>query len=135
MKVSCLFLAVLMFSCTPQRKDDIIVNFNEKITVAVNQTRNVGRDDNKVSVRVNNIQDNRCPKGTECIWEGYVNVEFLLSNSSSQQTAFTLCLGRCDIINKTAALNVALGSENYKITLFEVSEGEGAKAVFAVEKI
>jgi hypothetical protein len=133
--INCLILTVLLFSCAPQRKDDILVNFNEKITLAVNQPKAVGGAGNEVSIKVNNIQDSRCPKDVVCVWEGYVDVEFLLFNSQNQQTAFTLCLGRCDAINKSSALNVALGSENYKITLFEVSEGENAKVVFAIEKI
>lgn len=134
-KLLAYLLIFILFSCTPQRKDDVIVPFKERISLTTNQSKNVGGATKQVTIKVKNVQDSRCPKGVVCVWEGFVNVEFLLSNQAKQQTAFALCLGRCDSTNKSSTLNVLLGAETYKVTLFEVSEGKNARVVVGLEKI
>ena len=123
-------LAVLLISCKPQKQENIIVNFNEKVVITGHEQRNVGRNGNAVYIKVEKIQDNRCPPEGICFWEGFVNVEFLLSNHKDK-TSFALCLGSCKIINKTSSVYVVLGSESYKITLLEVGETVSVK----IEKI
>ncbi|HEY0772183.1 MAG TPA: hypothetical protein VGD31_17805 [Sphingobacteriaceae bacterium] len=76
---------------------------------------------------------NRCPKEVQCVWQGYVNVEFELLTPESKKSAFALCLGSCKNINMGSKLNVVSGVKTFRITLFEV--GENNTVVFSVERI
>ncbi|HEY0669981.1 MAG TPA: hypothetical protein VGD22_17505 [Sphingobacteriaceae bacterium] len=126
-------LVSVLGSCTIQRQQNAVGDYNKKITLESGQSVTIGRNDNSVRIKVINIQDNRCPKEVQCVWQGYVNVEFELLTPENRKSAFALCLGSCENINKGSKLNVVPGVKTFRITLFEV--GENNTVVFSVKRI
>lgn len=126
-----MFLVSVLGSCTIQRQQN--AGGGKKITLESGQSVTIGRNDSSVRIKVINIQDNRCPKDVQCVWQGYVNVEFELLTPENRNSEFALCLGSCENINKGSKLNVVSGVKAFRITLFEV--GENKTVVFSVERI
>lgn len=97
-----------------------------------------------VAVRVDSIQDSRCPTGATCIWAGQARVKLLLSKDSDS-TSIGLALGAAPGAgnnNRLDSTNVSLSSETYKVILREVnpypsttSIGQPQTAVVQVTKI
>lgn len=86
-------------SCIIQRQKNAGGDYDKKITLESGQSVTIGRDDNSVRIKVNNFQDNRCPKEGRCVWQGYVNIEFELLTRENRNSAFAL-LSSCENINK-----------------------------------
>ena len=74
-----------------------------------------------VTVRIDSIQDSRCPANAMCIWAGRVEVTVLLSqNTDSQAVNLILQAGQ-----QLDTAQVTLGTATYKVVLQGVSPYPG----------
>ena len=74
-----------------------------------------------VTVRIDSIQDSRCPANAMCIWAGRVEVTVLLSkNTDSQSVSLILQAGQ-----QLDTAQVTLGTATYKVVLQSVSPYPG----------
>jgi len=67
-------------------------------------------------VRIDSIEDSRCPANAMCIWAGRVAVELLLSKSADSHSV-TLILQAGQQLGST---QVTLGTVTYKVVLRSV---------------
>lgn len=97
------FICVFIFGCNSSKEK----NTSYKIKAKVNQVDQVT---NNLSIRVNSVEDSRCPEGCECVWAGEVKVLFsLISKEYSVDTSLVL------------PANPKMQFGNYSITLESVS--------------
>ncbi|QJW90959.1 hypothetical protein HNV11_17035 [Spirosoma taeanense] len=111
------------------------------VSLKLNQSARLASD---VVVRVDSIQDSRCPTGTTCIWAGQAWVNMLLSAGNDASTV-RLALGpdaREGYAKRLDSTNVSLNSKTYKVILREVNPyptastvGEPQTAVIQVTKL
>lgn len=76
-----------------------------------------------VAVRVDSIQDSRCPMGVTCVWAGQAKVSMMLSKDSDS-TSIGLILEPGKMAGspmRQDSTNVRLSSEMYKVILKEVN--------------
>ncbi len=83
------------------------------ISLAANES---GQLPSGVTVRVESINDSRCPANAFCIVAGQVTVKVLLSQSSNSQSV-SLVLG---VGQQSNTAQVTLGGNTYKVTLQKV---------------
>lgn len=103
-----------------------------------------GRLSSGVAVRVDSIQDSRCPTGVTCIWAGQARVRMLLTKDQDSTTV-ALTLGPNISGNygkRLDSTSVSLSNEAYKVILQEVNpypttmnESQPKTAVVQVTKI
>jgi hypothetical protein len=90
------------------------------VSLGMNQS---ARLSSGVAVRVDSIQDSRCPEGVTCIWAGQAKVKMLLSKDSDS-TMVSLILEPGVMAGSPKRLdstNVSLSSETYKVILKDVN--------------
>lgn len=85
---------------------------SKKVTLGVNQSKKVCCN---AVLRVNSIQDSRCPVNVQCIWEGQARVKLTLSRNAVSSSVEL-------IIGAQAQPNalIALGIYTYSVTLQDV---------------
>lgn len=105
-----LCLMVLVVSC---KKNN--VHFNHKLQVFKDEAFKL---ENDLSIKLNTINDSRCPKNALCIWAGNVVVNLSLLKNDKEAVQQDLCLG-CDPNSDTKIFNV--DGKNYQIQLLEVN--------------
>ncbi len=69
-----------------------------------------------ITVRIDSIQDSRCPAKVQCIWAGQVEVKVLLSQFRNSESV-SLALQPGQQLNTAT---VTLGAGTYKVTLQSV---------------
>ena len=79
LKISLIGLSFLLFSCKEEPKIDTL-KIGETVEIKLNET--VKNTQRGLSLQVMNINDSRCPTGTECVWEGNAFVEFTLTTNT-----------------------------------------------------
>ncbi|SFD93231.1 hypothetical protein [Spirosoma endophyticum] len=84
-----------------------------RVSLGLNQSARLGPD---VTIRIDSIQDGRCPTGLTCIWAGEAKVKLLLSNATAS-TPVRLTLGRSFNASRLDSTDVTLGSTVYKVIL------------------
>ncbi len=90
------------------------------VSLGMNQS---ARLSSGVSVRVDSIQDSRCPTGVTCIWAGQAKVNMVLSKDSDS-TTIRLILEpgvMAGSPKRQDSTNVTLSSETYKVILRDVN--------------
>ena len=93
---------------------------SDSISLGLHQS---GRLDSGVVVRLDSIQDSRCPTGATCIWAGQATVKLLLSKSPDSTTVL-LSLGppiKQDNAESPYSTTVSLNNQCYKVILQEVT--------------
>ena len=83
------------------------------ISLAVNEP---GQLPSGISVRIDSIQDSRCPANAMCIWAGQVQVKVLLAQFRNSESV-SLILGPGQQLNTA---QVTLGGATYQVTLQNV---------------
>jgi hypothetical protein len=79
------------------------------------------RIDQSVTVKVDSIQDSRCPVNVQCVWAGNAKVIFTLSDASVSKSG-NLCLGACGKGFRTQdTTTVQLGQAPYQVILTGVT--------------
>ncbi|WP_097130655.1 hypothetical protein [Spirosoma fluviale] len=110
----------------------------ESISLGLHQS---GRLGSEVVVRVDSIQDGRCPMDLNCIWAGQAKVKLLLSKGTDSKFA-RLLLGPDGSNKRPDSTTVSLKNERYKVILREINpypslanQGKPQTAVVQVTKI
>lgn len=67
------FICAFIFGCNSSKEK----NTSYEVKAKVNQIDQVTSN---LSIRVNSVEDSRCPEGCECVWAGEVKVFFSLIN-------------------------------------------------------
>ncbi|WP_018620560.1 hypothetical protein [Spirosoma luteum] len=90
-----------------------------RISVGLNQS---ARLSSGVAVRVDSIQDSRCPTGGICIWAGQARVKLSLSKGSDSTTVGLILEPgvMAGSPKRQDSTNVTLSSETYKVILKDV---------------
>lgn len=110
LKSVLLCLIVLAVAC---KKGN--VHFNHQLQVFKDQPFKI---DDDLSVKLNTINDSRCPKNVQCIWAGNVVVNLSLLKNDKEADTDNLCLG-CNPNSDTKIFDV--NGKQYKIKLIEVN--------------
>lgn len=74
---------------------------------------------NGLNIRVDSIQDSRCPKEAVCIWEGNAQV-FFTTNKGQAGKSGTLCIGACGQLKTADTTQIELSGMYYDIILQSV---------------
>jgi hypothetical protein len=90
------------------------------VSLGMNQS---ARLSSGIAVRVDSIQDSRCPTGVTCIWAGQAKVNMVLSKDSDSTTVRlilepSVTAGSPRRLDST---NVTLSRETYKVILRDVN--------------
>lgn len=95
----------------------------DSLSLGLHQSGRLGSD---VVVRVDSIQDSRCPVNVVCVWAGQAKVNLSLKKDSDS-TAVRLSLGADpgSTNKRPDSTTVSLKSETYKVILREVNPFPG----------
>ncbi|WP_223834185.1 hypothetical protein [Spirosoma profusum] len=139
------FLAAGLITIASCKSGDSLSNDQvppaDKVSLGLDQSARIG---SQIVVRVESIQDSRCPANVTCVWAGQAKVQVNLSKDTDSKTV-QLILGQ-DLQNKENkrpdSTGVTLANEVYKVVLREVSPypettqtTEPKKAVVQVTKL
>ena len=90
-KLGLVVLSLLFFSCNEDEKNDSLENdsleIGEVIEIELGKTAEIS--ESGLSLRIESIEDSRCPDGVVCFWEGNASVEFQLITKKGEYS-FTL---------------------------------------------
>lgn len=110
----------------------------DHLSVGLHQSARIGSD---VIVRVDSIQDSRCPKNVVCIWAGQAQVNLVLA-TNTDSSAVKLILSPEKPANRLDSTNISLNNNSYKVILHEVNPypgtgtaGQPQTAVIQVTKL
>lgn len=97
---------------------------SDSISVGLYQS---GRLGSAIVVRVDSIQDSRCPFNADCIWAGQAKVKLLLTkNSDSAVVRLSLGADPGSTNRRPDSTSVSLMNERYKVILREVNPYPGS---------
>ncbi len=88
----------------------------DRVTLGQNKSARIGAD---ITVRVDTLQDSRCPTGATCIWEGEAFVSAVVSNSTAQQRV-RLYFSSTTRRTQRDSAGVTLAGQTYKVLLRDV---------------
>ncbi|WP_240543666.1 hypothetical protein [Spirosoma foliorum] len=91
------------------------------ISVGLHQSARLASD---VVVRVDSIQDSRCPPTYNCLVAGSARVKLLLSTTTDSSTV-RLALGVYDNLKRLDSTGVSLNNQTYKVILRDVNPYPG----------
>ena len=86
---------------------------SDQVSVGLNKAARVRAD---ITVRVDTIQDSRCPKGVNCIWQGQAFVSTLISAKNAQQRV-QLYTNPFPGTNQPNSADITLDGQTYKVIL------------------
>lgn len=99
-------------------------NPSDFVSVALHQSGRLGSD---IVVRVDSIQDSRCPHNADCIWAGQAKVKLLLTKSSDSASVRLSLGAEPGSTNKRPdSTTVSLKNETFKVILREVNPYPGS---------
>ncbi|MDR2972451.1 MAG: hypothetical protein LBU83_11075 [Bacteroidales bacterium] len=77
----------LFFSCNKNQEGVITLKIGKVTEIKVGKTAE--NSQKGLSLRVDNLNESRCPTGAMCVWEGYASVELHLTTKNGKHD-FTL---------------------------------------------
>lgn len=88
-----------------------------------------GKAAEKLTVRLSNLADSRCPEDVVCVWMGNAVVGLTVSNASEKNRQLQFCLGDCrpDPVRNKHTVRTELGQQAYDITVLEVLQLPNSK--------
>ncbi|MVM36565.1 hypothetical protein GO730_00940 [Spirosoma sp. HMF3257] len=104
---------------------------NDLVSVGLHQSARLASE---VVVRVDSIQDSRCPPGGVCIWAGETRVKLLLS-TATDSSAVGLTLGVGNNAKRPDSTGVTLSHQTYKVVLRAVGPYPAQTATVQVAKL
>lgn len=107
-KLVALFIFVA-FACTKEEVSSQ-VNLGESITAEYAKTVEIK---DAISLKVSNVEDNRCPKNVQCPWAGMVNVSLNVSDKSASKDI------KIEFSAKSGKGEVELNGQKY---IFEIKD-------------
>lgn len=117
--LGCCVLGVALASCQPSYETDLLSSSNTSgaqkraeevvVTVPYNQTTVV--PGTAISIRLESLlEDSRCPKGVECVWEGNAKIRLLLQTSPHEKITVA-------DLNTHKMYATSVGYDGYEISL------------------
>ena len=121
----------LFGACKSAETTPVSLPENE-VLLGLGKSARIGTD---LIVRVDTLQDSRCPANVECFWEGYAFVSATVSNAISQQRV-RLYLNSQSRVNRKDSAGVMLSGQTYKVILRDVYQvNQEQQAVIQVTKL
>jgi hypothetical protein len=111
--LTLLSFCVILFTACPKVSDQSTNNLGETIMVPINQSIQIGGE--KINLLFTNVQEGRCPTGTNCIQAGKakVSIDFAVGDAVS---AITLeAKGLCD--DESGKCGSTTNAQGYTIKL------------------
>ena len=121
--ISGLFIVgVILFSACKSSE----TNPTDRVSIGLHQSARLGSD---VVVRVDSIQDSRCPVNVYCVWQGVAKAKLRLSKDSDSSIV-RLMLGAypANKPKRADSTGVTLHNQLYKVILREVNPYPGTSA-------
>jgi hypothetical protein len=111
---------LLIFAFTCERIPTFPVG--ESFQMKIGERRS--NEDAKVVLRLDGVtEDSRCPKNTNCVWEGQVKMKFTLMTADKSEKSFELNLRQ----DRPAEAMKALNGYTYKMNAVEPYPVSGSK--------
>lgn len=101
----------LAFACTKEEVSSQ-VNLGDPITAEFAKTVEIK---DAISLKVSNIEENRCPKNVQCPWAGYVAVSLSISDKSTSKDV------KIEFSTKASKAEVELNGQKYVIEVKDVT--------------
>lgn len=125
---SIMVLLLLVIACQKQELNVPSVDFGTKVKIDLNQTAIIGKNTNQLVVKVEQINDSRCPSDVNCITAGDAMVSLVVIDDKEYQTSFDLFIGQKSNF-KEDTLAFSINQKNYKMIVFGVSPYPKAKQI------
>jgi hypothetical protein len=123
---SIIMLFILVIACQKQELNIPSVDFGTKVKIDLNETAIIGKNDNQLVVKVEQVNDSRCPADVNCISAGDAMVRLMVIDNKENQASFDLFYGQKTNF-KEDTLAFSINQKNYKIILYGVSPYPKAK--------
>lgn len=132
--ISILLIGLLSFIAFPGCDDPVSVNLGEEFSISPGQKAEIS--DSGLEITFNKVlEDSRCPKGVECVWEGNGRVEISVNRQGYEteikELNTTLESGQTETGKFRIRLlellpypekDIEISSESYRIRLIIESE-------------
>ena len=73
-------VSLLSLSCGKGKEDVIVTKLNTNFELKFGQSAEIKKE--KLTIKFQNVNDSRCPKGTNCIWQGEGKVTLKVNATS-----------------------------------------------------
>ena len=112
--LTLLSLCVILFTACPKVSNQPTYNLGETIMVPLNQSIQVGAE--KINLLMSNVQEGRCPKGTNCIQAGAAKISMDFAVGDAVSTITLKAKGLCE--DESGECGSTATAQGYKIKLF-----------------
>ncbi len=109
-----LSFCVILFSACPKVSNQPAYNLGETIMVPLNQSIQVGTE--KINILMSEIQDGRCPAGTDCIQAGKAKISMDVAVGDAVSTITLEAKGLCE--DESGKCGSTANAQGYNIKLF-----------------
>ncbi len=112
-----LFLSTLLLSTCQQKTKRTIYVLNEEVNIKFNKTISLKNEDLKITFI--EITDSRCPKNTQCVWEGEGLIRLQIQKENQSKVVGTKVKGLC--FDKNGDCGESLEVFGYQIKILSLS--------------
>jgi hypothetical protein len=112
-------LFILFIACEKEQLNSSSVDFGDKVTVEMNSSTTIGKSSNYLVVKVEQVNDSRCPSDVNCITAGDAIVSFKVIDEKDNEASFDLYYGQKSKF-KSDTLAFSVNQKNYKMILSNV---------------
>jgi hypothetical protein len=112
-------LFILFIACQKQELNNPTVDFGTKVNIELNGTATIGQNNNQLIIKVEQVNDSRCPSDVNCITAGDAMVRFIVIDDKENQASFDLFYGQKSNF-KADTLVFSINQKNYKMILSNV---------------
>ena len=112
--LTLLSFCVVLFSACPKVSNQPTYNLGESIMIPLNQSVQIGGE--KINLLFTNVQDGRCPKGTDCIQAGKAKISMDMSVGDAVSAITLEAKGLCE--DESGKCGSITNAQGYTIKLF-----------------
>lgn len=109
-----LSFCVILFSACPKVSNQPTYNLGETIMVPLNQSIQVGAE--KINLLMTDIQEGRCPSGTNCIQAGKARISMDVAIGDAVSVITLEAKGLCE--DESGSCGSSANAQDYTIKLF-----------------
>ncbi|WP_125185173.1 hypothetical protein [Botryobacter ruber] len=144
-----LLLLLLFWQCqndnmlASPETDTKSITGKQEFSLQVGEQVQVAGTPDKLQLKLQNLNDSRCPANANCVHYGSATVLLLATDSNGKTENIELCIGSCGSgpLRSTHTVTTLSGNTTYSITLKEVQpypgleqKGDVKKAILVVEE-
>lgn len=89
----------------------------QDIKVELGQSKSMDFNSDKLVINVKSIQDSRCPKDVQCVWQGEARITLNLSLGTNEYKDVKLCLDCSSTDKLPSKTELTLNGKPYTLTL------------------